>query len=43
MSKVNEAEKVNNKAGYRDINDIMERRLKPRLAPECQRLGIPEV
>jgi len=30
------------KAKYRDINDIIERRLKPRLASECQRLGIPE-
>jgi len=30
------------KARYRDINDIIERRLKPRLASECQRLGVPE-
>jgi len=42
MSRINEAEKVRNKPGYRDINDIIERRLKPRLASECQRLGIPE-
>ena len=30
------------KARYRDINDVIERHLKPRLESECQRLGIPE-
>ena len=30
------------KAKYRDISDIIDRHLKPRLASECQRLGIPE-
>ena len=28
------------KAKYRDINDIIDRHLKPRLASECQRRGI---
>ena len=30
------------KVKYRDINDIIEKYLKPRLASECERLGIPE-
>ena len=30
------------KTKYEDISDIIERCLKPRLASECQRLGIPE-
>ena len=30
------------KTSYRDINDIIEIRLKPRLASECLRLGIPD-
>lgn len=30
------------KAKYRDISDIIDKHLKPRLESECQRLGIPE-
>jgi len=33
---------MKNKAEYRDISDIIEKHLKPRLKSECERLGIPQ-